>query len=170
MLAEDAIKSAVENPSIEEGKKIEKALLNRLNKKNTNPKFKALSDRLEALRARAEQGLIDSIAFVKELCSIAKDTLQAEKEDTQAQLDKSPKAALTELFLELKTDTTPEIVARLVKDIDTIVRAISFPGWQNTNQGQREVKQSLRKALFKYKLHKNQELFDRAYEYIEEYY
>jgi type I restriction enzyme, R subunit len=170
VLDEDVIESAVKNPSIEEGKKIEKALLNRLNKKNTNPKFKALSDRLEALRDRAEQGLIDSIAFVKELCSIAKDTLQAEKEDTQAQLDKSPKAALTELFLELKTDTTPEIVARLVKDIDTIVRAISFPGWQNTNQGQREVKQSLRKALFKYKLHKNQELFDRAYEYIEEYY
>ena len=170
VLDEDVIESAVKNPSIEEGKKIEKALLNRLNKKNTNPKFKALSDRLEALRDRAEQGLIDSIAFVKELCSIAKDTLQAEKEDIQAHLDKSPKAALTELFLELKTDTTPEIVARLVKDIDTIVRAISFPGWQNTNQGQREVKQSLRKALFKYKLHKNQELFDRAYEYIEEYY
>jgi type I restriction enzyme, R subunit len=170
VLDEDVIESAVENPSIEEGKKIEKALVNRLNKKNSNPKFKALSDRLEDLRDRAEQGLIDSIAFVKELCSIAKDTLQAEKDDTQARLDKSPKVALTELFLELKTDATPEIVARLVKDIDTIVRAISFPGWQNTNQGQREVKQSLRKTLLKYRLHTNQELFDRAYEYIEEYY
>ena len=170
VLDEDVIESVFDNPTIEEGKKIEKALVKRLNKKNSNPKFKALSERLEDLRDRAEQGLIDSIVFIKELCSIAKDTLQAESEEAPIFQEKSPKAALTELFLNLKTDKTPAVVERIVDDIDAIVRVISFPGWQNTNQGQREVKQSLRKALFKYKLHKNQELFDRAYEYIEEYY
>ena len=35
---------------------------------------------MEALRDKAEQGLITSIEFVKELCKIAKETLQAEKE------------------------------------------------------------------------------------------
>ena len=84
--------------------------------------------------------------------------------------NKSPKAALTELFLELKNDQTPAVVERIVTDIDSIVRMVRFPGWQTTTSGEREVQQSLRKALLKYKLHKDQVLFDRAYAYIKEYY
>lgn len=45
-----------------------------------------------------------------------------------------------------------------------------FPGWQNSSAGEREVQKSLSKALLKYKLHKDQVLFDRAYGYIREYY
>ena len=55
-------------------------------------------------------------------------------------------------------------------NIDEIVRYVRFPGWQQTNAGEREVKQALRKTLFKYKLHQEQDLFDRAYAYIAEYY
>ena len=84
------------------------------------PRFKALSERLEELRDKAEKGLISSIEFVKELCKIAKETVQAEKELGDA--------------------------------------------------GEREVQKSLRQALLKYKLHKDQALFDRAYAYIKEYY
>jgi len=47
---------------------------------------------------------------------------------------------------------------------------VRFDGWQNTHAGEREVKQALRKVLFKYKLHQDQELFDRAYGYIKQYY
>lgn len=36
--------------------------------------------------------------------------------------------------------------------------------------GNCEVKQALRKTLFKYKLHQEQAPFDRAYEYIRQYY
>ena len=68
------------------------------------------------------------------------------------------------------TDSTPAVVERIVGDIDSIVRAISFPGWQHSNQGEREVQQALRKSLLKYKLHKDQVLFSRAYSYIKEYY
>jgi type I restriction enzyme R subunit len=45
-----------------------------------------------------------------------------------------------------------------------------FPGWQKTTSGEREVQKSLRQALLKYQLHKDQVLFDRAYNYIKEYY
>lgn len=134
------------------------------------PKFKSLSQRLEELRDKAEKGLIASIDFVKELCKIAKETLQAEKELEQELQEKSPIAALTELFLELKTDQTPAVVERIVEDIDAIVRIVRFPGWQKTSGGEREVQKSLRKALLKYKLHKDQTLFERAYAYIKEYY
>ena len=170
VLDEDVIESVFNNPTSEQAKKLEKNLIKRFKKNKSNPKFIQLSERLEALRDKAEKGLIDSIVFIKELCKIAKETIHAEKELEQELQEKSPKSALTDLFFELKTDSTPAVVERIVDDIDAIVRVIRFPGWQNTKQGQREVQQSLRKALLKYKLHKNQELFDRAYGYIKEYY
>jgi type I restriction enzyme R subunit len=96
--------------------------------------------------------------------------LQAEKESEKVNEQKSAKAALTELFLELKTETTPAIVERIVNDIDEIVRVVRFDGWQNSTVGEREVKRELRKVLWtKYQI-KDEELFNRAYDYIMEYY
>jgi type I restriction enzyme R subunit len=77
---------------------------------------------------------------------------------------------LTEIFLEVKTDATPEIVASIVDDIDKIVKATRFDGWQDNHGGQREIKKVLRETLFKYQLHREQELFDKAYGYIWEHY
>ena len=62
------------------------------------------------------------------------------------------------------------MVERIVSDIDAIVRIVRFPGWQQTIASEREVQKALRKTLLKYKLHHEQELFDRAYEYIKQYY
>lgn len=53
---------------------------------------------------------------------------------------------------------------------DEIVRAARFDGWPNTHPGEREVRFALRKTLFKYKLHQDNELFERAYGYVREYY
>ena len=47
---------------------------------------------------------------------------------------------------------------------------IRFDGWQDTHAGEREVKKALRQTLFKYKLHQDTELFDRAYRYVCQYY
>jgi type I restriction enzyme R subunit len=80
------------------------------------------------------------------------------------------KAALTELFQQVKKDNTPVMVERIVKDIDEIVRLVRFPGWQQTTAGEREVKQALRKTLLKYQLHQDLDLFDKAYGYIKQYY
>jgi len=170
VLDADVIEDIFNNPDPAKAKKLEQILIQRFKKIIGHPKYKKLSERLEALRDKAEQGLITSIEFVKELCEIAKDTLQAEKEIQEAYEEKSPKAALTELFLELKTEQTPAVVERIVNDIDSIVRIVRFPGWQSTASGEREVQKSLRKALLKYKLHRDQILFDRAYAYIKEYY
>jgi len=170
VLDADLIENIFNNPDPKDVKALEKELIKRFKKHAEHPKFKSLSERLEALRDKAEKGLIASIEFVKELCKIAKETVQAEKELEQELQDKTPQAALTELFLELKTDQTPAVVVRIVSDIDAIVRVVSFPGWQDSSQGEREVQKSLRKALLKYKLHKDQILFDRAYAYIKEYY
>jgi type I restriction enzyme, R subunit len=47
---------------------------------------------------------------------------------------------------------------------------VRFQGWQNSIPGQKQVQKALRQSLLKYKLHKDQELFERAYAYIREYY
>lgn len=151
-------------------KEIEIKILERLKKHQNNPKFVELGERLEKLRERHEQGLITSIEFLKLLLQLAKDVVEAEKTvDPKEEQDKA-KAALTELFMETRTNETPKMIERIVADIDEIVRLVRFPGWQNTNAGEREVQKALRKTLLKYQLHKDQELFDRAYGYIRQYY
>ncbi|PTM02899.1 MAG: DEAD/DEAH box helicase, partial [Bacteroidetes bacterium] len=170
VLDADVIEDIFNNPDPKNAKRLEKILIKRFKRLAGDPKFRKLSERLEALRNKAEQGLISSIEFVKELCKLAKETVQAEKELEEAIVAKTPQAALTELFLELKTDQTPAVVERIVTDIDAIVRMVRFPGWQQSNSGEREVQSSLRKILWaKYKI-KDQVLFDRAYGYIKEYY
>lgn len=170
ILDADVIEDIFNNPDPKNAKKLEKLLIKRFKKHAGDPKFKSLSERLEALRDKAELGLITSIEFVKELCKLAKETVEAEKELEELLIEKTPKAALTELFLELKNEETPAVVERIVEDIDAIVRVVRFPGWQKTSSGEREIQKSLRKALLKYKLHKDQLLFERAYGYIKEYY
>jgi len=80
------------------------------------------------------------------------------------------KEALTELFNEAKGKNTHIIVERIVTDIDDIVKKVRFPDWQHTTQGERLVQKELRRTLLKYKLHTDQELFDKAYAYIRQYY
>lgn len=170
VLDAEVIDDIFNNPNPKKIKNLEDELTKRFKKHSGNPKFKELGERLQELRDKAEQGLITSIEFVKELCKIAKETVQAEKEVLSELEQKSAKTALTDLFLELKTDQTPAVVERIVNDIDAIVKVVRFPGWQTTTSGEREVQKSLRKALLKYKLHKDQVLFDRAYAYIKAYY
>ena len=70
----------------------------------------------------------------------------------------------------MRNENTPVVGERVVNDIDEIVRLVRFGGWQQTTAGEREVKQALRPVMLKYQLHREQELFDRAYGYIRQYY
>jgi type I restriction enzyme, R subunit len=151
-------------------REVEIKLVARLRRHLGNPKFTALGERLEKLKERHEQGLLTSLEFLKQILVIAKEVLEAENEsDPQEDRDRA-KEALTELFNETKSKATHIIVERIVNDIDTIVKQVRFPGWQRTSQGERLVQKELRKTLLKYKLHTDQELFDKAYSYIRQYY
>ncbi len=170
VLDADLLEAVLSNPDPKKAKEIEVKLKRRLRGHGGSPKFKQLSERLDALKDRFESGQINSVEFLKQLLEIAKETLQAEKEIPPEEDEDRGKAALTELFNEVKTAETPILVERVVADIDEIVRLVRFPGWQGTQAGEREVKKALRKALFKYKLHADDELFEKAYSYIRQYY
>jgi type I restriction enzyme R subunit len=152
------------------GKEIEIKIARRLRKHLHDPRFKALGERLEALKERHEHGILTSLEFLKELLKLARDVVEAERSEPPIEKEERGKAALTELFEEARNPETPIIVERIVNDIDEIVRLVRFDGWQNTHAGEREVRMALRKTLFKYKLHQDTELFDKAYGYIKTYY
>jgi type I restriction enzyme R subunit len=142
----------------------------RLRKHKNEPKFVELSERLERLRERHEQGLLASVEFLKSLLDLARDVVEAEKDAPVEDQADQGKSALTELFSEVKNSETPIIVERVVADIDEIVRSVRFDDWQQTEAGEREVQRALRRTLLKYKLHGDQNLFERAYDYIRKYY
>lgn len=117
-----------------------------------------------------KQGLIGSIEFLKMLLSLAREAARAERTVVPKEDIDRGKAALTELFNGARNEKTHIVVERIVNDIDGIVKIVRFDGWQNTTEGQNEVKKALRSIIWiKYKL-KNQEVFDQAYSYIEQYY
>lgn len=151
-------------------KEVEIKIVARLKKHAGNPKFLELGKRLEELRERHERGLLTSIEFLKALLELAKHVVATEQDVEPEEEKERGKAALTELFNEVKNAETPIMVGRVVDDIDDIVRKVRFDGWQNTIAGERLVRQALRKVLLKYKLHSRQDLFDRAYAYIAQYY
>lgn len=151
-------------------KKIEINLVARILKHGNDPKFIKLGERLEELREKHEQGLVTSIEFLKLLLQLAKEAVQAEKEVVPEQEIDKGIAALTELFNGLKNQQTPVIVERIVADIDNIVKIVRFDGWQNTTAGKQEVRKALRSVIWiKYKIRDN-EVFNKAYSYIEQYY
>jgi len=157
------------NPK-ERARQVEIVLIARLHKHIGNPKFTQLGERLEKIKERHEKGLLTSLEFLKQILELAKEVVEAEKEtDPEEERDKA-KEALTELFNEAKSKNTAIIVERIVADIDEIVKKVRFPDWQHTTQGERLVQRELRKTLLNYKLHTDQELFDRAYGYIKQYY
>ena len=151
-------------------KELEIKLAARLRRHQGNPIFVALGDRLEKLKERHEQGLLHSVDFLKELLTLAKEVVQAEKQVDPVDEQAKAKAALTELFTEIKNGKMPIVVERIVIDIDEIVRLIRFPGWQSTKAGERQIQKALRRVIYvKYKV-KDQDLFDKAFGYIRQYY
>ena len=62
----------------------------------------------------------------------------------------------------------PIIVERVVADIDDIVEKVRFPDWQHTDESERTVKQVLRRTLLRYRLHRDQELFEKTNGYIKQ--
>ncbi|MGR8980516.1 MAG: type I restriction endonuclease subunit R [Gammaproteobacteria bacterium] len=91
VLDADVIDNLMNKKDPKEAEKIFKLLSTRLGRNLDNPVFKKLSERLEELRDKAEKGLIHSIEFIKKLCEIARETLQAEKEQESAENSKKPR-------------------------------------------------------------------------------
>ena len=152
---------------------VEKMLRLRLGEHKGNPNYKKFAEKLDELRERMEQNLISSIDFLKQLLEMAKELLEEEKKVEQPQDKRAQaRAALTDLFQSIKTDETPIIVEQVVNDIDNEVVNIirQFNDAFQSVTARREIKKKLRSILWiKYQI-KDNDVFERAYQYIEQYY
>lgn len=158
------------DPSKADPKEIEKQITARIARHLTNPVFVELGKRLNDLRKRYAEGQQSSLDFLRSLLELARDTVAAEKTLSEVPREERGKAALTELFEAVKGDDTPVIVERVVDRIDEVVRGIRFDGWQATSEGDREVKQALRRTLYiQFKI-RDEDVFEKALGYVREYY
>ena len=151
-------------------RRLEIDLVARLLTHKDDDRFVDLAKRLEELRQKHQQGLLSSMEFLKLLLELAHDVVKAEKETPPVSEEERGKAALTELFQNVRNENTPVVVERIVKDIDDIVRIVRFDEWQKTTVGCREVKRALRSVIsVKYQI-KDKDVFNKAYRYVEQYY
>ena len=152
---------------------VEKMLRLRLGEHTGDPKFKQFAEKLDELREKMAQNMISSIDFLKQLLAMAKDLLEEAKKVDQPQDKRAQaRAALTDLFQSIKTDETPVVVENVVNDIDNEVVNIvrQFNDAFKSITAQREIKKKLRSILWiKYSI-KDNDVFEKAYQYIEMYY
>jgi type I restriction enzyme R subunit len=97
-------------------KEIEIKISMRLRRHQGNPAYKTLSERLEALKERHEQGQLHSVEFLKELLDLARELLEVENATPPEKDEDRGKAALTELFEEARNKDTSEQFQRLMAD------------------------------------------------------
>ena len=158
-----------------------------------SPAYKSLAARIEQLRQMQLIEAADSIEFLKKLLEAARDLVAAEAgrvdEGDTSTLDALTEpakllpeerlGALTQLFNEVRPEATPEIVEKVVHEIDAVASGVQPPpgstqttpvNWQTSREGVRLVKQSIRVALKKYGLPPTGDLFERAYSYVAEHY
>ena len=171
IIDEKILKSIKEGKESTDPKLVEIKIVRRLRRHGNNPKFVALGERLEKARDRYLKRLINSIEFLKELLEIAKDLVAEEQKDAEEpKVKHNEKEALSRIFEESNIEKAPEVIKQIVSDIDDIVKKIRFEGWQFTIAGERQIKQEITRVLLKQKLHKEKELFEKAYDYIKQHY
>jgi type I restriction enzyme, R subunit len=169
---------------------IQKRLDARLKGNPSHTVYRSLAERLDALRQTFIETAEDSIEFLKKLLEVARAVVEAEKEqvaeegasaladggEEESLLPEERMGALTQIFNEYAPEATPEIVERVVLEIDSVLMSatgaqrIAFRGWQQSTAGDKAVKVEIRAALNKFGLPPTGELFDRAYAYIAEHY
>lgn len=151
-------------------REVEVSLIARFRKYPSSPEIINLGKKLDKIREAHELNQLASLEFLKRLLELAKETLEVEEKILSMDEQSRAKAALTELFNEVKNENTSLVVENIVRDIDLIVNEVRFLGWQDTIEGRRKVKNSIRKIVrIKYGI-KDEEVVARAYSYVEMYY
>lgn len=144
--------------------------------KPQHPIYQSFAERLDRLREKTIAAAQQSIDWLKEAFDLARDLTTAENtEDEQGQqgLELLPDphvGALTQIFKEYAPADSPTLVERVVSNVDLIVKEVRYDGWATTSEGDRKVRREMRNVLRRHQMHRDQELFERAYEYVSAHY
>jgi hypothetical protein len=135
----------------------------------SSPVYRSLAERLDSLRQTVIESAEDSVRFLQRLLEVARALVQAEREQiadegaiavtadgaaeaAESLLPDQRIGALTQIFREYAPDERPEIIERVVLEIDSVVVTVRFSGWQASREGDRLVKFEIRRSLKKFGL------------------
>lgn len=169
ILNPDMLEPAKENVSRQKPKQVELKIVRRLKKHPDDPVFIKLGERLESAREKYAKRIINSVQYLKALLEIAKEIV-AEENRQENKPKPDDRQALTRIFEQQNLPTPPEMIKKIVHQIDEIVKKVRFEGWQHTIAGDRQIKREVTRILLQYKLHKDAELLSKIYGYIREHY
>ena len=146
-------------------------IIRHIKKRENDPIFISLGQRLETAHERYVNRITNSVQYLKELLEIAKEVVAEEQKIFGKPTPvHDNKLALTKIFEQQNPQAPPKLIKKIVIAIDSVVVKISFEGWQNTITGEREIKQEIIRILLRHDLHNDDELFIKIYEYIKQYY
>ena len=122
----------------------------------------SLAERLERLHEMQVETPEQSQHFLKILLALAAEAVEL------GEVTPGPRRkALTQIFIEYKPDFTPDILERIVNDIDHIVVVSSCQGWRKGSYADKLVKIEIRKMLDKYGLERTGEMFEKVCIYVQ---
>ena len=151
-------------------KEIEIKVADRLRKHLHDPRFRALGERLEALRQKHEQGLLVSIEFLKSLLDLARDVVEAERtgraRDARGTRQGRPDGAVR--GGPQRPHTHHGRAGRQRHRRDRPARPLR--GLADHARRRAGSEAGAPKDAVQYRLHQDRELFDRAYGYVRQSY
>lgn len=167
VMDEEVIRKIKEGLQRYDPKSIEIKITRRINRDRNNPRFIVIAEKLEELRGKYNQKLIDNKEYLKGLIDLARSVIAIEKE-TKAIVEDTERKTLTRIFE--KANTPSDEIKKIIDEIDEIITQERYDGWQNTSHGTKLIQQKLYRILYDHKLSDDEELFDKAYNYIREHY
>ena len=155
--------------------RLEERIRRKLGGSRPHRHWRSLSERLEDLRQSKVETAEQSVEFLKKLMELASDLVRVEKAEAEDRIDEERvldprKGALTEIFQAYSPADSPEVVERVVDEVDELVLPVRGTGWQTSHPGDRKIRMDLRKVLDANGLPPVGELFDRAYAYVKSNY
>ena len=173
VMDENLIRKIKEGLQPYDPKTIEINITRRINRDPSNPKFIDISEKLQLLKEKYNEKLLNNNQLLRELLALAREVVEIEK-DIQQNTELNKKNALTRIFE--KSQISSQEIEETVKEIDDVVTKERFDGWQNTINGTQLIRQKLFQILYKHKL-PEEELADKpgtvfyeAYMYVREHY
>ena len=143
-----------DNESKSEHHNIETDLTAKISKHKCSVIYQQLGEKVERLKRQLEIGQITNTEYSSTLCNLMKEAEKIEKLIEN----------LTELFRGMNVSSE-----QIIHDIEEKVKPVMIDDWQHTTEGSRQVKAALRGLMWlKYGI-RNENMFDTAYKYIEQY-
>ncbi len=143
----------------------------KINDHEENPFYMRLGSRLQKLQDDYEAGIINNEMFLKRLLELSKELAEEERKQTEMEPLERTNLALTKLFNAVKADypDIDEDVETIVQKIDDKIIEYAVPEWDTRDQVKKRILKEI-KTLIHYQYGFKEEVAQKAYEYVLQYY